>query len=138
LEDFTVSHATGKVYVDVKTHCVRSGGFSMPNLISIKKLRALLDDPSAWLVFLFVDYERTVLQGVKLLGVEARFVWELDWSMLRIGSLGLGQLQIKDANKKLTFTDIGREEWGVELKKRAKMFYESQLRRTSRELLKWS
>jgi len=137
-EDFTVTDGQSKVHVDVKSHLIRSAaGFSMPNLISISKLRSLLSDDSVSLLFLLVDYERLSSGSVKIIRATGAFVWEFSWEMLRIGSLGLGQLQIKNANQPMIFTSIGREKWLGELTVNAAAFYKSQMDKMSCELQKW-
>ena len=47
----------------------------------------------------------------KVYNVIVKYIWELDWSILGIGALGKGQLQIKNANNEMVFTEIGKTEW---------------------------
>jgi len=127
IDDFSIISPPGKCLYDVKTHYLQDKkGFSMPNLISIKYLKDILEDSTKTLSYIFIDYSR---EGDKLSvkDVDVKYVWELDWSMLRIGSLGKGQLQIKDANKEPVFTDIGREEWLNVLKSKAVEYYNDRI-----------
>jgi len=127
IDDFSIITSSEKCLYDVKTHYLQDKkGFSMPNLISIKYLKDILEDNTKTLSYIFIDYSR---EGDKLSvkDVDVKYVWELDWSMLRIGSLGKGQLQIKDANKEPIFTDIGREEWLNVLKSKAVQYYNDRI-----------
>ena len=49
--------------------------------------------------------------------IELFYVWELDWSILTFGGLGLGQLQIQQNVEKLIFCEMPRNEWFELLKK---------------------
>ena len=124
---------------DIKTHYIQNveGAFSMPNLISVKRLKGVLEDPNKTLSYVFVDYTR-VGDRLTVEDVTVKQIWELDWSMLRIGALGKGQLQIKDANKELTYTDIGRDKWFEILKEEVRKFYIKQISKTEKEILNWT
>ena len=133
IDDFSI----GNDLYDVKTHHENEGGFSMPNLISVKRLKGVLEDESKTLSYVFVDYTRND-DEVKITDVHIKYVWELDWSMLSIGALGKGQLQIKDANKELVFTDIGRDEWFKILKVKVLEFYQKELTKIGKEIDLWN
>jgi len=109
----------------------------MPNLISVKRLKGVLEDESKTLSYVFVDYTRND-DEVKITDVHIKYVWELDWSMLSIGALGKGQLQIKDANKELVFTDIGRDEWFKILNVKVLEFYQKELTKIDKEIDLWN
>lgn len=127
IDDFSIVTPHGEFLYDVKTHYLQNTkGFSMPNLISIKYLKDVLEDPNKSLSYLFIDYTRQDEELV-IRGVNVKYVWELDWSILRIGSLGKGQLQIKDANKEPVFTSIGREAWFEILKEKAVDYYNDRI-----------
>lgn len=132
-----------KYLLDPKSHNVDSD-FSMPNLIAIEKLRKLLSKnvekkkpvrkskkpkkivlPQE-LMFVFVDY-KIEFDIVKIGSVNVTFVWELDMSMLGIGALGKGQLQIKNLNKDLVFTDEGKHIWFQRLRVEVKSYLEKQI-----------
>jgi hypothetical protein len=70
--------------------------------------------------------------------VYLKYIWELDWSILGIGNLGKGQLQIKNANKEVIFTTEGKEVWGKKLNLEAVKFYNKRIEKIKKELLKWS
>lgn len=136
-EDFTLLFDNETYYFDVKTHFIQEvAGFSMPNLASIEKLRNLLKEDDKSLLYIFVDYKR-VGDSVTIEGVNVRYLWELDWSMLGIGALGKGQLQIKNANNDLVFCDIGKEKWYELLLENGYKYNENQLIKIEREMKKW-
>ena len=139
IDDFTlVSNGRTHLY-DVKSHFIqKKGGFSMPNLISVKRLRDdVLMDESITLSYIFIHYEREEDGKVIIKDVYVKYIWELDWSILRIGALGKGQLQIKNANKKFKDTKIGREKWFQELKKEVIAFYKKELPKMKDECKTW-
>ena len=88
------------------------------------------------LVNVFVSY---VIQGnlVSIRNIEVKYIWELDFSILRIGSLGKGQLQISDMKKGLTFTTEGKESWYGKLKLLVNHYHQEQIKRIEKEKLKW-
>ena len=139
IDDFSIVDGEKEMLFDIKTHYIQNveGAFSMPNLISVKRLKGVLEDPNKTLSYVFVDYTR-VGDRLTVEDVTVKQIWELDWSMLRIGALGKGQLQIKDANKELTYTDIGRDKWFEILKEEVRKFYIKQISKTEKEILNWA
>ena len=139
IDDFSIVDGEKEMLFDIKTHYIQNveGAFSMPNLISVKRLKGVLEDPNKTLSYVFVDYTR-VGDRLTVEDVTVKQIWELDWSMLRIGALGKGQLQIKDANKELTYTDIGRDKWFEILKEEVRKFYIKQISKTEKEILNWT
>lgn len=138
IDDFTLKFENLTKLFDVKSHYIQSGngGFSMPNLISVKRLKGLLEDDTKSLSYIFVDYTRND-EKVSIQDIEVRDIWELDWSILGIGALGKGQLQIKDANKELVFTDMGRDAWFDMLKVKVLEFYDKELTKIEKEIELW-
>jgi len=137
IEDFSLVDKTQHNLLDVKTHFIQTDkGFSMPNLISVKRLKKLLEKDTHSLLYIFVDYSRSN-GNVIIEDVHIKYVWELDWSMLGIGALGKGQLQIKDANKELVFTTIGKNKWFKILKERVNEFYKKELIKIEKEIKLW-
>jgi hypothetical protein len=139
IDDFSIVDGEKEMLFDIKTHYIQNveGAFSMPNLISVKRLKGVLEDPNKTLSYVFVDYTR-VGDRLTVEDVTVKQIWELDWSMLRIGALGKGQLQIKDANKELSYTDIGRDKWFEILKEEVRKFYIKQISKTEKEILNWT
>jgi hypothetical protein len=133
-EDFSLSFDGIIFYIDVKTHFIQEQlGFSMPNLVSISKLKTLLEEDSKSLLYIFVDYKRSETD-VTIESVTVKFIWDLDWSILGIGSLGKGQLQIKNANKEMIFTDMGKQRWNELLKQKGLEYNQNQIRRIQKEI----
>ena len=138
LEDFTLKFGDTTNWFDVKTHFIQEvDGFSMPNLVSIDKLKRSLVNNNENIIYIFVSYKRE--NGVITIeDVYLKYIWELDWSILGIGNLGKGQLQIKNANKEVIFTNEGKESWGKKLNLEAVKFYNKRIEKIKKELLKWS
>lgn len=137
IEDFTIKVGDNINWVDVKTHYIQDvKGFSMPNLISVDKLRKSLMNPNEHISYVFISYKRE--NGIVLIeDVLVKYIWELDWDILGIGSLGKGQLQIKDANKDLKFTNIGKDEWAKILKTKVKEYHQKRLKSIQKEIDLW-
>ena len=136
IEDVTlIGHDGVKYYIDPKSHNVNSK-FSMPNLTSVEKLRKLLSSNDKELVYVFVSYE-VIGQNVNITSIDVKYVWELSFAMLRIGSLGKGQLQISDMNKDLKFTEIGKQEWFKELKGVVDKYHDQRIKQIEKDRLKW-
>lgn len=135
-EDFALIFDKDITYFDVKTHFLQEDpGFSMPNLISVKVLKKLLKSEKS-LIYIFVDYER--VGDIVVIGkIIVKYIYELDWSILGIGALGKGQLQIKNANNELIFTQIGKEKWFEILKKNVVIFYEKELKKIAKDITMW-
>lgn len=137
IDDFSLVVKNQINFFDVKSHYIQStDGFSMPNLISVKRLKSVLENDLQTLSYIFIDYKRE--NGVVLIeDVHIKYVWELDWSILTIGALGKGQLQIKDANKDLVFTNIGKSAWFDILKVKVNEFYKKELNKIQKEIKLW-
>jgi hypothetical protein len=136
IEDFSIKSSDHLFYFDVKTHFIQEElGFSMPNLVSIDKLRNLLKEDNKSLIYIFVDYKRNDTDVI-IENVVVKYVWELDWSILGIGALGKGQLQIKNANNEMILTEIGKEEWFKILKLKGLEYNRKQLIKIEKEIKK--
>ena len=136
IEDMSIVGKDGiKYYTDTKSHNINSD-FSMPNLTSVEKLRKLLKKNNEELIYIFVSY--TIIgQNVNILDISVKYVWELSFEMLRIGSLGKGQLQISDMNKQLKFTNIGKQSWLDELKTNVVKYHDQRINQIKKDKLKW-
>ena len=133
IEDVMVGDST---YVDIKTRDVHAD-FSMPNLISIERLRKLYGNPSNELVYIFVDY--ALETDDKLVGnswtfetwavikkVEIRHIETISWDNLHIQALGKGQLQLKNAADPIKLYRHDRGDWMVNLTREALNFIDKQ------------
>jgi hypothetical protein len=136
IEDVTlIGHDGVKYYIDPKSHNVNSK-FSMPNLTSVEKLRKLLTSNDKELVYVFVSYE-VIGQDVNVTSIDVKYVWELSFDMLRIGSLGKGQLQISDMNKELKFTEEGKQGWFNKLKETVRGYHNQRIKQIEKDKLQW-
>ena len=136
IEDVTLVGTNGVNYrVDPKTHNIDSE-FSMPNLSSVEKLRKLLENENEELIYIFVSY---VINGVEvsITKIDVKYLWELSFEMLRIGSLGKGQLQISNMHNELKFTDSGKLEWLNELKSKVREYHNQRIKQIEKDKLKW-
>ena len=136
IEDVMVGEST---YVDIKTRDINAD-FSMPNLISVERLRKLYSDPKNELVLIFVDYavERNELFDVPannwtfetyavINSIEIRPIETIDWSCMHIQALGKGQLQLKNAANPIKLYRYSRLEWVDQLKAETLIFIDKQL-----------
>lgn len=129
VEDFSVYNDDGVTWYDVKSFDV-DADFSMPNLISVERLRKILADPKQELVYITVyysvDHDKKSVDVQKILEYN---ITEIDHSALAIQNLGLGILQIKDAKKELPKFDrefLG-DTWTTKFDKMAYDFYGKQI-----------
>jgi hypothetical protein len=135
IEDVTLVSDGVLYYIDPKTHDTNSD-FSMPNLTSIDKIKKLFSSDEQELIYVFVSYGldngMVVISDIKVF-----FIWELDISILGIGALGKGQLQIKNANNELVFTNKGKEEWFEDFKKLVQEYLKKQITKTNKQISEW-
>lgn len=136
IEDVQIKDKNQLYKVDVKSHFL-DADFSMPNLVSVDRIRRFYEDENNHILYVFIDYstdnETTTIENVIVC-----FIEELDWDILAIQNLGKGQLQIKNMKNGLSFTDIGREAWIETLKVKVKLFYENQLEKISKYIKEWN
>jgi hypothetical protein len=135
IEDVTIVSNGVKFFLDPKTRNVNSK-FSMPNLTSIEKLKKLYNSSVDELIYIFVDYK--ISENIIIIeDVKSYFLWELDSSILGVGNLGNGQLQIKDAKKEIVIFDKDKDEWFLEFKKLVRKFLLKRLEKIQQQLLEW-
>ena len=108
----------------------------MPNLTSIEKIKKLFLNEKEELVYVFVSY-RIENAVINIVEVKVFFIWELDISILGVGALGKGQLQIKNANESLIFTSKGKENWYVDFKKLVQTYLKKQITKIKKQILDW-
>jgi len=135
IEDVTLVSDLVSFYIDPKTHDMNSG-FSMPNLTSIDKIKKLFSSDKKELVYVSVKYK--LENGwVNIVDIKVFFIWELDVSILGVGALGKGQLQIKNAKKDLVFTDKGKQKWYSDFKKLVQEYLRKQIIKINKQILEW-
>ena len=135
MEDVSVVSDGVRYLLDPKSHNVDSE-FSMPNLTSISKIKKLYSTPKQELLYVFVDYQIEG-QTVLIKGIKVLFLWELDMSMLGVGALGKGQLQIKNLNDDLVITDEGKEAWYDKLKVEVNKYLDKQIIKIAKQKKEW-
>lgn len=135
VEDITLIENDIHHYVDIKTHNLDLD-FSMPNLTSIEKLREILLDDKKTLIYVFISYK--IQENLVIINnIEVKYIWNLDFSILRIGSLGRGQLQIKNMNNELVFNDGTKLTWFEKLKKVVNLYHDSRIKKIEKEKKLW-
>lgn len=135
IEDISLIENGIHHYVDIKTHNLDLD-FSMPNLTSIEKLREILLDDQKTLIYVFISYK--IQENLVIINnIEVKYIWNLDFSILRIGSLGRGQLQIKNMNNELIFNDETKLTWFEKLKKVVNLYHDSRIKKIEKEKKLW-
>jgi hypothetical protein len=130
LEDIQIKNNQELYKIDIKTHDLNSD-FSMPNLISVDRLKKFYENKNNHLIYIIVSYQ-TINEITQIKNIQIRFVEELSWEILGIQNLGKGQLQIKNMNNELIFVEPNREEWINTLKQNMIKFYKKQSAKTQK------
>ena len=119
--------------VDVKTHRTNDAKFSMPNLTSVKRLSDLYKESKNFFVLFFVSYE-VVNNVMEFKNVSIYPIEHLSWDCLRLGALGIGQIQIKNSNK-IDIIPNSRKDWMIKLcDKLIKDFYPKEKKKTDKRI----
>ena len=137
IDDVGIKYGVNLYKLDIKTHDVNRE-FSMPNLISVNRVRKYLSVTTNHLIYVFVDYE---IKGdiVRIISARVQPIESLDWSYLAIQNLGKGQLQIKNMNESLFFNNnVTRKEWMDRLIKEGADYYEKLILKVSEYKSNWN
>jgi hypothetical protein len=110
------------VKIDIKTHDTESE-LSMPNLISIARLKKFYENDKNLLVYVFVKYINHG-NNVQVTQVRVKPIEQINWECLTIGNLGKGQLQITDMNKISFQNFMTRKDWMERLSYDAVIYYQ--------------
>tara|TARA_R110000803_G_scaffold342_1_gene1228 strand:- start:5990 stop:6592 length:603 start_codon:yes stop_codon:yes gene_type:complete len=110
------------VKIDIKTHNIKSE-LSMPNLISISRVKKFYEKDNHLLLYVFVDYVKDGNQ-VNITNIEVRCIEEIDWDSLTIGNLGKGQLQITKMSDVKFVEDVDRGVWLDKLSEKVIKYYQ--------------
>jgi len=110
------------VKIDIKTHDIESE-LSMPNLISIARLKKFYENDRNLLVYVFVKYINHG-NNVQVTQVRVKPIEQINWECLTIGNLGKGQLQITDMNKISFQNFMTRKDWMERLSYDAVIYYQ--------------
>ena len=130
LEDIQIKNNQELYKIDIKTHDINSD-FSMPNLISVDRLKKFYENDNNYIIYIFVSYN-TINNNTQIKNIQIRFIEELSWDILGIQNLGKGQLQIKNMNNQLIFVEINRINWINTLKQNMIKFYKKQIEKTQK------
>ena len=137
VEDFSFQGNLTTWY-DVKSFDVDSD-FSMPNLISIDRLRKVMADPNQELVYILVDYRLDhTNRDVVVQNVEFRPIYTIDPSVLAIQNLGKGVLQVKNMHNSLDRYTGTKEEWMNAISIMAHNFYAKQISKFKKLQSTWA
>lgn len=123
--------------IDVKTSDIDKK-FKMPNMISLEVL-----EDKFWAVDILYSFIIYSSKQQKVLDSHLYYIWELPWKHLRMGNIGLGQLQIKNMKNFINDIDyqsnLSKVEWYREFVKRYKIFsvdLEQKIRKRREDFLK--
>ena len=96
---------------------------SMPNLISISRIKKFYENDRNLLLYVFVKYvsNNNVIQ---ILEVNVKKLEQLNWECLTIGNLGKGQLQITNMNEISFQTFMTRTDWMERLSYDVVIYYQ--------------
>ena len=129
MEDMAFKDPNGNYYaVDVKTHNIDTD-FSMPNLISVKRLATFYknDDKNNFCI-LIVSYK--VIDGkIKYENCHFKRLESFNWACLTLGALGWGQIQIANANNLIFNPNSNslRKTWMLALCEKLSVFYDEEI-----------
>jgi len=122
------------VKIDIKTHDSESE-LSMPNLISISRLKKFYENDRNLLLYVFVKY---INYGdlIQILHAQVRAVEQLNWECLTIGNLGKGQLQVKNMNEISFQNHMTRKDWMERLSYDVVIYYQSLVNKIQTKWMK--
>lgn len=131
IEDVSI----GDTFIDTKASD-KALDFSMPNMISIDRLRHKIIEIDKELIYNFVIYNS---ENKEIIDNFLLNVFELNWKHLAIQNIGLGQLQIKDMKKFLENpkSNTTKEEWIKTLKEKSIDFYKAQAKKSEKRGEEW-
>ena len=110
MEDLSFGIGSRYYGVDVKTHR-EEPGFHMPNLTSVRRLMDFYEDDENYFVIVMVRYRLTHEGGLGDIAAIVEPIEWFDWSCLRIGALGWGQLQFRSASDIRVTRSQTRRDW---------------------------
>jgi len=110
MEDLSFRIGSKYYAVDVKTHRGEPG-FHMPNLTSVKRLMDFYEDDSNCFVVVMIKYRLTDTGSLEDVTAIVEPIEWFDWSCLRIGALGWGQLQFRSASDIRINRSQTRKDW---------------------------
>jgi hypothetical protein len=133
IEDVQIVDGERVYKVDVKSHDV-NGNFSMPNMISISRLKRFYIDPNNFFVIVMVSYHNDDKVSV-IDDIVVNYIEDLSWDIIKIQNLGKGQIQIENMKNELKFFDGSRREWLEKLRDNAIEYYRKLITKIEKEWL---
>ena len=122
------------IKIDIKTHDSESD-LSMPNLISISRIKKFYENDKNLLLYVFVKYH-TDNNSIHISEVIVKSIEQIDWGCLTIGKLGKGQLQITNMND-ISFNDfLSRKDWMERLSYDVIIYYRSLINKIETKWIK--
>jgi len=131
IQDFSIGN---KTMYDVKATDL-DRDFSMPNLISAKRLSRLYADAESELRYVFVLY-REVDGKKEVVEFEERLIESIPWECLAIQNLGEGQIQLVGKSP-LPHYEGTREEWMAELHVKMVDYLERTIEKMKKRIKYW-
>ena len=122
------------IKIDIKTHDAKSE-LSMPNLISISRLKKFYGNDRNLLLYIFVKYINYG-HSVQILNVQVKSVEQLDWECLTIGNLGKGQLQVRNMDEISFQNHMTRKDWMERLSCDVVIYYQSLVNKIQTKWMK--
>lgn len=126
--DINVTDCDGcNYYIDIITHNLDTN-FNMPNITSISRLSKYysVNNPSSFFLILMIEYNINAL-GINFQSVQLFAIENISWDCLRIGSLGTGQIQLKNSNTIIIDYKLSREIWMSEFYRQAEIYYANEI-----------
>ncbi len=138
IEDIEIKYNDELYKIGIKINDINNKEFTMPNLISIDKVRKYFSNIKNHIIYIFIDY-KIEDDMVTVMDIIVKPIECLDWSYLSIQNLGKGQLQIKGTTNTLTFNDgVTRKEWLDRLLKEGNEYYDKLILKVSEYKINWN
>ena len=122
------------VKIDIKTHDSESE-LSMPNLISISRLKKFYENDRNLLLYVFVKYINYG-DSIQILHAQVKTVEQLNWDCLTIGNLGKGQLQVRNMDEISFQNHMTRNDWMERLSYDVVIYYQSLIKKIQTKWMK--
>ena len=122
------------VKIDIKTHDAESE-LSMPNLISVARIKKFYENPRNLLLYVFVTYVNRG-NNIEVMRVKVKPIEQLNWECLTIGNLGKGQLQVKNMDEISFQTFMTRNDWMERLSYDVVIYYQSLIKKIQTKWIK--
>ena len=110
MEDVALESDENYYALDIKTHRL-STKFNMPNLTSVKRLMDFYEKKSNYFTIAMIEYNLSDSGELADLYATVEPIEHFSWECLRIGALGWGQIQFKNASDIVVNASQTRREW---------------------------